>query len=111
MQKDGIEPEMPPCDAQYLLDYFWEVGPTLSGGMGESPLTFQEIQSYQDQIGIELQPWEVRLLRRLSAEYLSESHRSTKLNYPAPWKPEENTVDKAIKAESTRNALRDLVNL
>jgi hypothetical protein len=111
MRNDGINPAMPPNDAPYLLEYFWEVGPALSGGMGDAPLTFQEIQSYQDQIGIELQPWEVRLLRRLSGEYLAESQKATKLNYPAPWKPEENTVDKAVKADSLRNALRDLAKL
>jgi hypothetical protein len=111
MQKDGINPAMPPNDAPHLLEYFWDVGPTIHGSMGESAVDWPQIESWQRQTGIELQPWQVRLLRRLSGEYLAESQKATKPNYPAPWKPEENTVDKAVKADSLRNALRDLAKL
>jgi hypothetical protein len=58
----------------------------MSGGMGMAPLTFSELESWQRQIGIELKPWEVRLLRRLSGEYCAESSAATKADAPAPFK-------------------------
>lgn len=82
---------MPPVDAAYLLDYLFEIGPTMSGVMGSGPITFQELQAWQEQIGVELSPWEVRTLRYLSSEYLTASHEAEKRDCPAPWIPKEMT--------------------
>lgn len=42
--------------------------------MGEVPITHGEIQAWQENMGIELLPWQVQLLRRLSIEHLSQAH-------------------------------------
>jgi hypothetical protein len=82
----GIFPDMPDLPyGQYLIDHLFEVGPTLSSGVGPSPLSFSEIESWQRQMCIELHPWELRLLRRLSAEYCAESQAATKQGAPAPF--------------------------
>lgn len=76
-QKDGITPRMPPLSVGYLVDYLWEIGPTMAAGMGEAPITHGELLAWQENTGIELESWEARLLRRLSIEYLNQSHLAT----------------------------------
>lgn len=81
---------MPPVDAAgYLIGHLFEIGPTLAAGMGAAPITHVEMRAWQDVTGIALQPWEIRILRRLSADYLDESHQAEKADYPPPWDPEE----------------------
>lgn len=72
---------MPECNATYLVGYLIEMGVT----QGEKSLPFCEIESWQQQCGIELQPWEVRFVKRLSEAYLSESHAARDPDTEAPW--------------------------
>jgi hypothetical protein len=111
LEKDDIEPEFPPFDGpQHLLNMFWEVGPTMSGSMGSGPLTHGEIESYQRNICIKLSPWICRTFKRLSAEYLNESHKATKRDCPAPWNPvpefEIESKKRALVAENLRAEMR-----
>lgn len=86
IERDGGEIETPPFDqGEYLIGYLYEVGPTVAAGMGAGPVTFTEISAWQAARGFELQPWEARLLRRLSIDYLAESHRATKRDSAPPW--------------------------
>lgn len=68
-------------DGSYLLAHFWSVGPT----QGDSVITSGELRDYQSNMGIELSPWECKTLRRLSVDYLNESHRATKADCPPPF--------------------------
>lgn len=72
---------MPECVAIHLVEYLIEMGVT----QGEQSLTHCEIESWQRQCGIELQPWEVRFVKRLSEAYLGESHAARDPDAPAPW--------------------------
>lgn len=76
---------MPDVDAEYLIDYLFEIGPTMAGGMGEAPLSHGELAAWQANVGIDLQPWEVRFLRNLSIEYLSQAQKSDKPDCPPPY--------------------------
>lgn len=77
---------MPPLEwGGYLLEFLWEVGPTACGPAGPVQLPASEIESWQRQIGIQLQPWEFRLLRRLSGDYANESYAATKPDRPPPF--------------------------
>ncbi|NML61837.1 hypothetical protein HHL21_12275 [Massilia sp. RP-1-19] len=79
---DEFEPDMPPPgDAEYLLKHFWQVGPTL----GDESINNTELRNYQENEGITLSPWECKTLRRLSIEYLNESHKATKRDCPPPF--------------------------
>lgn len=79
---DGITPELPPQGAAgYLIAHLWEIGPTT----GEGPITHGEIAAWQANMGIELQPWESLLLRRLSLDHLGQSQLSTKVDCIPPW--------------------------
>jgi hypothetical protein len=88
MRKDRDDPkyhpDMPKVEAVYLIGYLWEIGPTMAAGGYPGPVTHEEIISWQELTGIELRPWEVRFLRRLSGEYIVESQRAEKIDCPAP---------------------------
>lgn len=59
----------------------------MPGGMGESPITHSELRAYQENLGIALQPWEVRFLRRLSMDYLIQAQQSVKADCVPPFGP------------------------
>jgi len=72
---------MPECGALYLVEYMIELGVTY----GEQAVPYSEIESWQRQSGIELQPWEARIVKQLSEAYLSESHAARDPDAKAPW--------------------------
>jgi len=72
---------MPDCDALHIVAHLIELGVV----EGENALTWQEIESWQRQTGAELQPWEIRFVKRLSEAYLSESHAARDPDAEAPW--------------------------
>lgn len=80
--------ETPPLEGgQYLLDYLYEVGPVLQGGMGPVPLTHGELRDWQLNVGLSLAPREIRMLHRLSLEYLIQAQQSTKPECLPPYGP------------------------
>lgn len=103
------ELEMPPCGARYLVGYLFEIGPTESIGMGAAPLSHRELEAWQHNTGIALSAWEVRTLKRLSADYLGEAQQATARDRPPPWKeaPYAQTVPN-LQAEALRASLRAL---
>lgn len=82
---EDVPIELPEVEVGYLVAYLWDVGPTLKSSGGESPLTHGEILAWQQLQGIELQPWETRILIRLSFDYLVQSQKSEKFDCIAPY--------------------------
>lgn len=116
LKNELYEPEMPPLDmgGVYLIEYFWEVGPAMSGGFSMSPITNAELRAWQHNIGISLQPWEARVLRRLSTEYIAESHDAEERDAIEPFKKlrdEAKAEDLARVARSMRQAIEELAKL
>lgn len=72
---------MPECSALYLVEYLIELGVTY----GEQAVPYSEIESWQRQSGVELQPWESRVVKQLSEAYLSESHAARDPDAKSPW--------------------------
>lgn len=88
MKRSGVTPRMPPNPAPYLTARLVEIGLTEAAGLGAAPLSWREIMEWQRATGVELAPWEARLLRRLSVEYLAESRRAELETCPPPWRTE-----------------------
>lgn len=111
IEADRGAPAMPPIEwGRYLVDYLLEFGPTMPTGMGSAPLMPSEIEAAQRLLGIELQPWEARLLLRLSREYLAESYRATEQHCSAPWQdPETAEIDQVETARRLEQSMMDLV--
>lgn len=76
---------MPPNPASHITGWLVEIGLTEAAGMGAGPLSWREINEWCLGTCLDLAPWERRLLRRLSTEYLAESRRAESENCPPPW--------------------------
>lgn len=86
MTKSGITPVMPPNPLPHILDYLIEMGLTEAAGMGEGRLSWREIDAWCCRTSIDLQPWEARLIRTLSVEYIAEGRKAENEHCPPPWR-------------------------
>lgn len=93
-----------PGAAGYLLDHLWSAGPTC----GDAALSSAELRYYQDNMGIALTPWECRTLRRLSVDYLSESHRASKADCQPPFTDSSDAI--RLKRAEMRRKLRTFLD-
>lgn len=76
---------LPPNPAPYLTDWWQEIGPVSGGGMGEAPIGWQDIAAWERLTGIELEPWEARVIRRMSGAWLNERESARKPGCPPPY--------------------------
>lgn len=109
---DGEELAMPECNAPHIVGYLFEIGPTMAAGAGEAPITHTEMRAWQENVGIELESWEARMLKRLSGDYLGESHIATKIDCKAPCKdaPYVHALAR-VAANHMKDAIRGLAKL
>ena len=105
------EPDMPGIEGfEHVLEHLWDCGPALGGSMGAGPLTHLEIAAWQANTGIEIGPWEARMLRRLSIEYLDWSRKAADPDCPSPLTPPELTAEERVSVSSrVQNAFRALM--
>lgn len=97
MKADGLDPLLPDCPAPHLIEHLMEVGPFEVTGMERVPISWREMQAWQDQTGVCLDTWQARMLRRLSTDYLSSSRAAEKPDCPAPFA--------AVGSEENRDAI------
>ena len=88
MRRRKITPPMPPNPMPHIITRAVEVGLTEAAGMGVVPISWREITHWQRNTGVVLAPWEARLLRKLSTEYVAEMRRAESENCPPPWNAE-----------------------
>lgn len=81
----GKAVEYPELSTPYLADYFLEVGPTRSSGMGLLPLDWQELQAWSIMTCTELSYWEAQALIEASGHYLAALNQSEKPDCPPFW--------------------------
>lgn len=97
----GGEPDLPQLSPEYsfLVSYLFDAGPTSRGGQFGTVLTWPDLQAWQAGAGVSLPAWQLRMLRHLSAQYLSESIRADTHDAPPPWErePDRERVAKHIK--------------
>lgn len=100
MKADNVTPQMPPNPMPHFVEWFFEIGIVDAGGMGPVPLSWRTILDWQDAVGIELSPWEAKLMRDLSVAYVTEKTRGENETCPAPWrgKVTQQEVDAELKA-------------
>jgi hypothetical protein len=86
MEKRKERPEFPPISARHIVDWLMEVGPVEMTGMDRAAVSWREMAAWQKQTGRKLAPWQARLIRRLSNDYLIESRAAEDSGRPAPWR-------------------------
>lgn len=99
---------MPDCAALHIIEYLFEVGPTLASGMGNMPLTHCEINAWQNNKGILLNAWEAKMLRTLSIEYIHQTMLSKDIACKAPYGE---AIANQITAASMRETIRGIAKL
>jgi hypothetical protein len=100
---------MPDCPAPYLVELLLEAGPVQASGMGVGAVTWGELESWQRQTGLQLQPWEVRLLRELSRAYAVQLDASQEPDCPSPIEVEPSKEQRADVARGLSNSFRALM--
>ena len=99
---------MPDCGALYLAELLFEIGPTL----GEASITHTELAAWQRNTGAVLTPWEARMLKWLSREYMDESAHATDAARPSPWQEAPYArVNLQLVADSLKQSLKRMSNL
>lgn len=107
MQDNGVHdlpipPIAPGC--AHIVEHWFDVGPAMPGGYGDVPLTHAELDAWQRNSGLDLQPWQTSLLRRMSRGYLAERVAGVDPQRPPPW-GEVSAQQKAAVAETLRKTL------
>lgn len=104
LQKEDKAIYLPEVTAMYLINYLFEVGPATQTEMGMAPISWQELESWQRQSGLELKQWELLAIKAASKEYVAQSHVSYKADCPPPGKILEQEPHKV--ATHIKNILR-----
>lgn len=76
-------PDVEEC--QYIIHWWHEAGTVSQGGMGISPLSWQEIRAWRLENELSLSLWEVNAIRMLSSEYCSEYHAASAKDREPPY--------------------------
>lgn len=106
-QEDDYRPDMPPLDDGRLVDFLFELGPTMAAGVGAGPITHGEIHDWKANTGVQLSGWEARALHRLSMAYLGESQRAQKRGCKPPWIAPDYKAEPTAQQVSLRASIKD----
>lgn len=96
---------MPPNPAPHFTDRLIEIGLTEAAGMGAVPISWRQIEAWQQLTGVPLEPWEARLLRRLSAIYLAEGRTAESESCPPPWRTQVTAREREVEDAQLRSVL------
>ncbi|GAA3708544.1 hypothetical protein GCM10022268_17340 [Sphingomonas cynarae] len=99
------EPRMPPNPAPHFTDWLIELGISEAAGMGAAPLSWREIEAWSSGTGVRPEPWEKRLLRRLSAIYLAEGRLAESEHCPPPWRMGVTAREREVEEAQLRSVL------
>jgi hypothetical protein len=109
LKAGGRHPKLPEVSCAYLLDILMDVGPAGSNGMGATPISEMELLAWQINRSHRLQPWEAKIIRRLSKAWVGESYAAEDANRPAPWDDEPMRTEELLDvANNLRYAMRAL---
>lgn len=86
LRAQDAQPDIPAAGpGAYLVDHLFDAGPLVSTGQGSAALSWRDMAAWQSGTGIELQPWEARIVRALSHVYLSSAIAAKSPDCPAPY--------------------------
>lgn len=105
LKRDKVAPQMPPNPAPHIIDRLVEMGLSEAAGMGAGPISWATIAAWSSLTAVPLHPWEARLIRRLSTEYLAEGRRAESENCPPPWRGEITEREKQLEVARLRMLL------
>lgn len=81
---EGVTVVVPEMQCSYLFDYLQKIGIMTSNGMGNAPLSWQEINAWMQATGVPLNFWELGVIHKASAVYVHQLELSRKIDAPMP---------------------------
>ena len=100
-------PELPECCVSELIDVLMDAGPRMIAGMGEAPLSAQELLAWCAGTGQDLTPWEFATVLQMSRAYAGEYQAAQDPNAPAPWNdPDMTQAKRKMVATGMRELMR-----
>mgnify|MGYP003440186712 CR=1 FL=1 len=100
---------LPPVSAPWIIEWLLEVGPVDAAGVGVGPIKWREIDRWSKLSGTRLNPWQARLLRRLSLDWMQAAQAAEKPDCPAPWTENDQSQDhRALVAKKVGGLFRAL---
>lgn len=89
--------------AGYLVDYLFELGPVKKDGAIEPP----DLPGWEHVLGVEFQPWEMRVLLQLSRAYQTEMHEAKDWHREPPYRGVANQWKKVRRHQTQQNEKRN----
>lgn len=87
VDENSIDLELPDVDpAEYLVALLHEVGPVESNGYGPTTLSWKELDSWIERTALDLTPWEILMIRKMSEAYAAEHSKASKRDALPPYK-------------------------
>lgn len=101
--------KLPPMEgADHLVGYLMESGIAMSNGMGLTPLTWQELESWLRVTGLPLSTWEKLMLREMSEAYVNEFSQASAKDRPAPYVYTVDEIDREAVSDKLKSLFRSL---
>jgi len=105
----GMLIKMPPVEScGYILDWWHELGLSTSGVNGPEPLPFTELESWARVSGVELEPWEMGMVSKLSQQFCRQFHLSKEKNCESPYLAEVSADEMTAIRENAEDKIRSL---
>lgn len=107
--QSGGDVDMPELAAGLMpiVHMLFDAGPISGAGQSAATLSWTDLDAWQRTTGTVLPPGQLRLLRRMSAEYLSEMSRASESDPPPPWRRVLGHERRNRVAGHIRNVLRE----
>lgn len=96
-------------EAAYLTGYWFDLGMVGQGGTGPVQLSAQEIQSWSAGSGIELNPWEFLVIRKMSIAYVKQLNESERPDCPPPFGDPVNQIDRDVVQNKITSAFKSFI--
>lgn len=94
--------------ASHLISYLMEAGIAMSNGMGITPITWQEMESWLRVTELPLSTWEKLMLRELSETYVNEYSQASAKDRPAPYVHNVENIDREAVSDKLKSLFRNL---
>lgn len=89
----------------HLIERLLEIGLTQATGAGIGPITWGEIDAWCNRTRIDLDPWESRLIHRLSTIYVAEGPKAEVETCPPPWRGKVTAAERQADEDELRAVL------
>lgn len=99
---------MPEVEAEYVIAYWQQCGMAGQGMSGPVGLTAVELNAWEQSMGVELSPWEHKVIREMSRAYVAALHGGEEPDAPPPYGAAVVEVDRAAVSKKVSGAFKSL---